>query len=147
MVARGERERPHLRRRLEGLLRRYPRRPGTPVLRRVLALDGGPAFLRSEAEARFLDLVRRAELPRPLCNARERGYEVDFLWRRQRLVVEVDGRRDHASRSAFERDRTRDAVLGAAGFRVIRVTWRMLTRTPEAVVARVAQALTREASE
>ncbi|MEA2241128.1 MAG: hypothetical protein QOD24_684, partial [Solirubrobacteraceae bacterium] len=39
------------------------------------------------------------------------------------------------------RDRLRDARLQAAGYRVMRITWRQLSEQPEAVVARVAQAL------
>ena len=37
----------------------------------------------------------------------------------------------------------RDARLQAAGSRVMRVTWRQILEQPEALVARVAQALVR----
>jgi very-short-patch-repair endonuclease len=56
-------------------------------------------------------------------------------------VAEVDGDASHSSRAAFERDRVRDAALQAAGYRVLRVTWRELTRRPEAVAVRVAALL------
>jgi very-short-patch-repair endonuclease len=56
-------------------------------------------------------------------------------------VVEIDGEAFHRSRHMFEKDRRRDAVLTAAGFRVQRFTWRQLTRESEAVLVRVAQAL------
>ncbi len=68
-------------------------------------------------------------------------YEVDFLWREQRLVVEVDGYAFHSSPAAFERDHRRDADLDDADFRVRRVTWRQLTETPDAVVRRIRRAL------
>jgi very-short-patch-repair endonuclease len=55
--------------------------------------------------------------------------------------VEVDGHTFHSSRVAFERDRKRDQRLVAAGYRVIRVTWRQLWDEAYGVVARVAQAL------
>jgi very-short-patch-repair endonuclease len=42
---------------------------------------------------------------------------------------------------SFERDRRRDQVLVAAGWRVIRITWRQLTKEPLAVLARLAMAL------
>jgi very-short-patch-repair endonuclease len=71
-----------------------------------------------------------------------RGHEVDFHWRSERLVLEVDGYAYHRSRAAFERDRQRDAELGAAGLRVLRVTWRHIVDEPEALLARLAQALT-----
>ena len=99
------------------------------------------ALTRSEAEARLLTLLRAAGLPPTAVNARIGRYEVDFLWRPKRLVVEVDGYAYHSTRAAFERDRARDAELQAAGHRVIRVTWRQLIATPEAVVARIAAAL------
>jgi len=52
-----------------------------------------------------------------------------MLWRPQRLIAELDGRAFHPD--AFEEDRERDAVLTAAGLRVIRVTWGRLTRQEE----------------
>ena len=58
------------------------------------------------------------------------GHEVDFLWRRARLVVEVDGRRAHGTRRAFEHDRRRDADLTERGYDVIRFTWRQLAENP-----------------
>ena len=115
--------------------------PGTRALRRLLELERGPTLTRSEAERRMLALVRAADLPPPVVNARLGRYEIDFLWRSQRLVVEVDGYAYHANRRAFERDRERDAALAAAGYTVLRVTWRQLVGAPGAVVARIAAAL------
>ena len=100
-----------------------------------------PQMTRSEAERRLVELVRKGGLPRPRTNARVGGYEVDALWERERLVVEVDGFAFHGGRQAFECDRRKDADLLAAGHRVLRVTWRQLADEPEAVVARVAAAL------
>jgi very-short-patch-repair endonuclease len=40
------------------------------------------------------------------------------------------GRDIHATRAAFERDRERDAWLTAQGYRVVRFTWRRLSRDP-----------------
>lgn len=142
-LARAERSGRGVLQELETLLMRYPRRSGTRVLRAILARDAEPALTRSVAESRFLALIRSAELPEPEANARIQGYEVDFLWRAQRLVVEIDGFEFHSSSSAFERDRLRDGALIAGGWRVLRVTWRQLTRAPEALLARVAQALAR----
>lgn len=125
---------------LNRLLERYPAKSGGPRLRALLDA-GPPALTRSEAEERFLTLVQRARLPRPRTNVKVAGYEVDLVWPAQRLVVEVDGYAFHSSRDAFEADRRRDAAFAAAGFRVMRVTWRHLTNEPETVVARLAQAL------
>jgi very-short-patch-repair endonuclease len=127
---------------LRALVTQHPRSRGVGRLRKLLG-SGGPAFTRSEAEECFLELVRRAQLSRPAVNATIAGFEVDFLWAAARLIVEVDGFAFHSSRRIFERDRRRDAVLTAQGFRVIRITWRQLKTEREAVIVRVAQALAR----
>ena len=92
---------------------------------------------RSAAERRLLALIRQARLPRPETNVRVQGYEVDLLWRRQRLIVEVDGFAYHSTRHAFERDRARDATLQAAGYRVVRITWRQIVNDSHALVAQL----------
>ena len=122
------------------LLARRSSLPGTRALRALLD-DGTPALTRSQAEERLLALIRRAELPAPEINVRIGRDEVDFMWRDQRLIVEVDGFRFHSSRSAFEHDRRRDAELSSQGFRVIRITWRQIVDRPEALIARLAKAL------
>lgn len=127
-------------------LLRTPRRRGAAALQRVLAAGQEPALTRSEAERRLQDLVRAARLPAPATNVRVEGFELDACWSEERLVVEVDGFAFHGSRSAFERDRRRDAALQVAGFRVMRVTWRQLVDEPEAVVATVARLLEQGAS-
>ena len=66
-----------------------------------------------------------------------------MLWRAERLVAEVDGYAFHSTRSAFERDRARDADLQARGLRVLRFTWRQIVDQPAVVVARVTQLLKR----
>ena len=69
------------------------------------------------------------------------GWEVDAVWPVHRLVVEVDGYAYHGTWAAFERDRRKDAALVAAGYRVIRITWRQLVHEPHAVVALLARLL------
>jgi very-short-patch-repair endonuclease len=128
---------------IELLLARYPRRSGTVKLRGLLAFSASAALTRSEAEARFLELIRKAQLRAPETNVVVKGCEVDFLWRAERLVAEIDGYAFHCSPAAFERDRRRDAVLTAAGMRVMRITWRQLSCEPEALLVRLAQALGR----
>jgi len=120
-------------------LERNRGRAGTRPLRALI--DAGPAPTRSEAERRFLRVIRGAGLPEPRVNARVGRLEVDFLWPDQRLVVEIDGYGSHGNRRAFERDRERDATLAAMGYTVLRVTWRQLVDRPEAVAARLAAAL------
>jgi very-short-patch-repair endonuclease len=118
---------------------RYRGRPGTA---RLMSLAGSDvARTRSEAEARFLRLVRRADLPGPRVNVWVSGHQVDFFWRRECIVVEVDGYRYHSSVRAYERDRQRDGTLAAAGIRVIRVTWRQIVREHEALLVWLTRAL------
>lgn len=121
-------------------------RVGAPTLRAALGSDCGPTFTRSNAEERFLELIRAGNLPLPRVNAQLLAYEVDFYWPEQRLVVEVDGFEYHRSRRAFEGDRERDRTLVAAGFQVIRLTWRQITETGPAALVSVAQALVQSRS-
>jgi hypothetical protein len=112
---------------------------GARNLRAALATlaCGAPEITRSELEERFLALVVDAGLPRPEVNAMVAGHEVDFLWRRQRLVAEVDGAATHLTPTAFEEDRRRDAGLQVAGFKVVRFTWRQIAQDPRDVVETV----------
>lgn len=126
---------------IEALLARSPGRRGIAVLRELLAAAHGPALTRSEAEHRFLALVRAGGLPAPETNVRVAGHEVDFLWRETRCIVEVDGFAFHSTRAAFERDRLRDAELHAAGFTVTRITWRQVAQEREALLVRLARTL------
>jgi hypothetical protein len=112
-------------------------RRGAAVLSGLL--DDAPT--RSTLERDFLALVKDHDLPQPVVNGHVNGYEVDFHWPNQRLVVELDGYRFHGTRGAFERDRERDAELQAAGWRVIRITYRQLHDAPEGVAARLRRAL------
>ena len=118
---------------IDDLLERYPRRPGTPALRAILASGRlGAGVTRSDLEDRFLAFLDANGLPRPAVNAGVwaggRWFECDCVWHAARLIVELDGRETHATTAAFERDRARDRALTAAGWRVIRVTWRQLER-------------------
>jgi len=97
-------------------------------------LAGEEEHTRSELERLFLRLCRRHRLPQPELNARVGPYEVDFLWRERRVIVETDGWRHHGNRSAFESDRARDARLQTLGFRVLRFTYRQTLTSPAEVV-------------
>jgi very-short-patch-repair endonuclease len=108
---------------------------------KALLTDNASGFTRSEAERLLRALIRSANLPPPRFNARVAGYEVDAVWPDRGLVVEVDGYAYHGHRAQFERDRRKDLALTAAGYRVIRVSWRQLTQEPMALVAVISSAL------
>lgn len=110
-------------------------RGGHRLARTMAGHDAGSTLTRSELEERFLELCAQAGIGRPLVNARLHGFEVDFLWPDQRLVVEVDGHASHGTRAAFERDRARDADLTVAAYRVVRFTYVQVVRQPRRVAA------------
>ena len=115
--------------------------PPPSVEAEFLRLPGAERFSadrsRSELERRFHDLGRRHRLPQPAVNVKVDRFEVDFLWRAQRLVVEVDGWDSHRSRSAFEQDRARDARLAVLGYCVFRFTWGRITQDARGVAKTV----------
>jgi very-short-patch-repair endonuclease len=127
-------------REVSDLLGRCGRHPGRRALEAIVRQYTTTTFTRSQAEERFLALVRQTDLPQPLTNVRRHGYEIDFLWPDQRLAVEIDGYVYHRGHGAFEHDRRKDAALQAAGIRTMRVTWRQLEHEAVGVMARVAQA-------
>lgn len=91
----------------------------------------------SELEDLVLAVLEDAGLPRPECQVElfdEDGLigRVDCLFRRARLVLEVDSRAWHGSWNSAIDDRRRDARLLAAGYSVIRVTHWQLVNEPKA---------------
>lgn len=123
---------------LAAVVARAPRRSGVAALR---APADDRAVTRSRAERMLVKLLRAAELPEPVFNAVVLGREVDALWERERVVLELDSYAFHATRAAFERDRRKSGLLQRARYAVLRTTWTELTKHPYALVARVAEAL------
>jgi very-short-patch-repair endonuclease len=116
-----------------GLAPRHGRR-GSGVLSSVLAVHAsGSTRTRSHLEELFLALCDQHGLPRPEVNVHIEGYECDFVWRDQRLIVETDGGAAHDTRRAKRRDPVRDADLMIAGWRVWRLSYEQLFREPETV--------------
>ncbi len=120
---------------LPDLICRYPNRRGAAMIRAIL--EDGATITRSELEIRFLSFIRNAELPLPVMNVpllvAGIWIECDCVWRDARVIVELDGRAVHDTAAAFERDRARDRMLQARGWRTVRVTWRQLRDEPEAL--------------
>lgn len=81
-----------------------PTRSGVRTLRRLLEPDFRPSFTRSEAEWRFLALVREIEAPRAAGSTpASRATRSIFFWPQANLVVEVDGHAFHAAKPQRER--------------------------------------------
>ncbi len=99
------------------------------------------AHTRSEFERRFIELCEWGGLPIPEFNVKLLGLTVDALWRRQRVVVELDGKAGHGTPAQMARDHERDLRLRAVGFVVLRYAWEQLTRRRGLVLADVRRAL------
>jgi|SRR5215203_428048 len=111
-----------------------------------LRLDGIESDrTRSDLETFFLEFCRRHGLPEPEVNVKLGHWEVDFLWRTQRLVVETDCWTYHRGSVAFEDDHARELDLRTAGFEVLRFTDKQLEEEPARVLADVRRALQRAA--
>jgi very-short-patch-repair endonuclease len=65
-------------------------------------------------------------VPLPAVNVPVLGYEADFLWPRQRFIVEADGGRHRCRRR--DRDNRRDADLARAGYLTRRYSGAALRR-------------------
>jgi hypothetical protein len=131
---------------LPALLARHPRRPGAAAVRTILAeSEAGTTITKSQLEERFLAFIAARGLPRPEMNApiavRNGFVEVDCVWRRARVVAELDGRAVHGTATAFERDRARDRALNAAGWPVLRITSRQLNDEADELQEDIAQLL------
>jgi very-short-patch-repair endonuclease len=123
-------------------------RPGIPALRAAIAawsIDDKPAD--SVLESAMARLVRRFGLPPVEFHPVIGGHEVDFRVIDTPVILECDGWAHHGlDRKGFERDRERDAELIAAGWLVVRFTYRAVTTTPAAVARRIRAATDRWAA-
>jgi very-short-patch-repair endonuclease len=140
LVDRAERLQVFDLRAVDEVLGRARGRRGARALRAAVA-DWRPRGTRSELEDRLADLVDASALDQPLYNVlveAERGrYEVDVLWQRQRVIVELDGFAYHRTRRDRERDAEKDADLELAGYRVVHVTWDDVTIRGDRTIRRL----------
>ena len=101
--------------------------------------------LRSRMEAKMLPLLTHYSLPIPECNVKLRiggeRFEVDFLWRSQRVIVETDGGKFHDNPLAQARDSHRNQVLARAGYKVPRVGWDELRDEPRRTLSEISRFL------
>jgi hypothetical protein len=130
-------------------VKRTPTRRGANVIRSILAEHYiGSTLTQSELEEAMLVLSRAVGLPAPEVNKwldlGDGGPMIkpDFLWRAQRLIVEVDGRH-HRTRQRYESDRRRDQRAAVADWLVVRTTGQQIKRRPGELHATVAALLAR----
>ena len=126
-----------------------PHRRGTAVARRHLWLarenpwSDGEALMHAAFRSHGLD-GWKGNLP---ILAAGNTYYGDAVFRRGRLVVELDGRDHHTSESDQRADRVRRNLLTAAGWRILVITMEMLLASPDETVALVRHALARDGRE
>lgn len=111
-------------------------RKGVTALRRLYKeRDPLRRPTRSDFEHFVKEAMRkRARFELPETNVPIAGREVDMLWRRKRLMVELDGHRHHAGEASFNSDRARDLAMETRGWRVLRVSWAMWQDDPNGVL-------------
>lgn len=118
---------------VEAVLARRPTSRGAARLRAIL--HGEEQLTLSALERRFLVVLRDAGLPIPLTNRFAGGRRVDCRWPAQRLTVELDGYRFHASRHAWEQDRRREREARARGDEFRRYTYGDVVEDPRHMLA------------
>ncbi len=134
-------------RELEAVLARNRPCRGAARLAALLGDESAMTITRSRAEKSFLALIRDARLPQPEVNVPFGRYVADFLWRRERLIVELDTPTFHGGPRAFQNDREKDLVYRDGGFDVLRFTREHAVKQPAIVLVRVAQALARRTAD
>lgn len=114
-------------------------RTGSAAAGRLLdaAADSGS----SAAQRLLLRLLHRAGVRGARSAYAVSGHEVGVAFPLARVAVEVDGWAFHSDAVRFGRDRVRQNVLVAEGWRVLRYTWHHLHDEPARVVAEIGAAV------
>jgi very-short-patch-repair endonuclease len=120
-------------------------RRGAPrLVRLVRAVADGS---RSTAERLLIGVLRSAAIVGWEANARivdDRGRLLgvaDVALRQAKVILEMDGWAFHVDPQRFQHDRHRQNLLVAAGWTVLRFTWRDLTERPGDVIATIVSVL------
>lgn len=87
---------------------------------------------RSDAESRGLEILHDAGIEPPAVNVKVNGPRPDFTWRRQKLIIEVDGAQFH---EFADEDEAKAAKWQAVGYRVRRISSDDVYARPERLVA------------
>jgi hypothetical protein len=119
-------------------------RRGSRTLARVLARRGpGTPATESELETRYIQLLRRADVPPP--TRQHNAFDelgrflgrLDLCWPEARLWVELDGREWHDRPDALFRDRRRqNDIVAALHWLPLRFTWRDVVGRPAETAAK-----------
>ncbi len=100
------------------------------------------AKARSRIEVTLFELCEAEGLPLPELNAEVAGWEVDALWRRERVAVELDGPGNHRTPAQIRRDRRKEFELRAVHFMVLRYSDDQVDHDGATVMAELRRTLT-----
>lgn len=122
-------------------------RRGVGALRGVLDESYGATVPGSRFNRLVERLVLAAGLPQPAVEHEVRAPDgrligrIDLAYPEQLIAIELDGKRDHLTSAAFEKDRRRQNELELLGWVVLRYTWRQYHDSPTRLVSEIATAL------
>jgi hypothetical protein len=97
--------------------------PGSPFERRFLQFLDVHLFMPPERQYEIFD--HRGDFVA----------RVDFAYPDLMIAIECDGKKHHFGARAWERDVERRSRLAALGWKVIHVSWEMLTKRPDELLA------------
>lgn len=123
---------------------------GCGAVRELLAmqLPGGPSEYRLEVKAKRL--IAHSDLPRPQrqhwVHIDRDWFRLDLAWTDRQVAAECEGFEFHGNRRRWKHDRRRLALLEAAGWRVVLLTWDDVVHEPQRTLVRLAGALTTHAT-
>ena len=131
-----------LRARLSAL--RASGRPGGGRLEVLLDERAGDRPLESALEALAWPIILGSGVPAPVrqfwVTVASGRYRLDFAWPEIKVGIECEGYEHHGSRHTWGKDRARFAELGAAGWRVLPLTWEACKLEPDRVRRWIAMA-------
>ncbi len=138
------------RREVSSILERMPTRRGAKRLADLLGTTVADPT-NSEFVARYMRFAERFDLHVPETSVHvDAGFpkptEIDLLYRRERVIIELDGKQVHLTAQRFESDRRRDSALLARGFLTIRITWNRLLHDQERLAEEIRAILLSRAS-
>lgn len=119
---------------------RNPGRTGAPEAKRLLKVAANGA--RSEGERLLIREFRARKIGGWVVNYRWGGYELDFAFLAEMVVIEIDGWAFHSDHDAFHQDRIRQNDI-IQSWTILRYTWVDLTERMDHVIAEIVATLDR----
>jgi len=126
------------------LLSEHSHRRGNPARRKHIARTSTNPWAKSERGYHDLfDLHKiKGWVANQTLHCGGATYIPDIMFRKEKLIVEIDGRDYHTDPVAFENDRLRNNDLVSAGWTILHFTWQMLA-DPDRIIATLTATLAR----